>query len=128
MLTTFDGGSGEVCLVRRIRTNTPLQALITLNDPAFVEAAGALGRIMARQGLSTGFARLLARKPTAQEEKRLRTLFTETLAEFRQQPSNALALLKDANIAVQPGDDPGLLAAWTVVGNVLLNLDEALTN
>ncbi|MBB6051770.1 PSD1 and planctomycete cytochrome C domain-containing protein [Armatimonas rosea] len=128
MLTTFDGGSGEVCLVRRIRTNTPLQALITLNDPVFVEAAGALGRRMAKQGLGVGFARLLARKPTAQEERRLRALFTETLSEFRKHPSDALALLRDAIITVQPGEDPGVLAAWTVVGNVLLNLDEALTN
>ena len=46
-MTTFDGGSGEVCQIRRIRTNTPLQALVTLNDPVYLEAAGALAKRMA---------------------------------------------------------------------------------
>ncbi|WP_395144171.1 DUF1549 domain-containing protein [Armatimonas sp.] len=127
MLTTFDGGSGEVCLMRRIRTNTPLQALITLNDPAFVEAASALGRVMATHGLSAGFTRIVARKPTVAETKRLAQLFAETLSEFRKRPGDARALLKDANQPVTSSDDPGILASWTVVGNVLLNLDEALT-
>jgi hypothetical protein len=45
-MTTFDGGSGEVCQIRRIRTNTPLQALVTLNDPVYLEAAGALAAMM----------------------------------------------------------------------------------
>ena len=127
MLTTFDGGSGETCLIRRIRTNTPLQALITLNDPAFVEAAGALGKLMQKQGLEVGFERVLSRKPTETEQKRLAQLFQEALADFRKRPKGALALLKDANRAITASDDPGILAAWTVVGNVLLNLDETLT-
>ena len=54
-MTTFDAGSGEVCLIRRVRTNTPLQALITLNDPSFVEASGGLATQMRKQDCHTVF-------------------------------------------------------------------------
>ncbi len=133
-LTTFDAGSGEFCVVRRIRTNTPLQALVTLNDPAFVEAAGALGRVMleqkatkARERLSAGFYRTLARKPAAPELDRLERLFEATLADFRANPEAAKALLTTANAPTLKADDPITQAAYLVVANVLLNLDEAVT-
>jgi hypothetical protein len=109
-----------------------LQALVTLNDPVFVEAAQALGRRMAAQNGSTasraefGFRLCLARPPRPAETKRLADLFEKTRGQFASNPQGALTLAtkplgpapKDMNVVD--------LAAWTVVANVLLNLDETL--
>ncbi len=112
-MLAFDAPSREYCVGRRITTNTPAQALVTLNDPAFVEAARALGRRMQRTGsvdagLVLGFRACTARIPDARELNRLRALFTDELAR-------------------SDGDAAGYDRAWTIVGNVLLNLDETLT-
>src|SRR4029079_13160920 len=95
-MTTFDAGSGEFCIVRRVRTNTPLQALVTLNDPAFVEAAGALGKAMlaeplpgARERIIYGFRRVRSRTPSETETTRLLRLYDESLAGFRAKPETA---------------------------------------
>src|SRR5262249_34822268 len=58
-MITFDGGSGEVCQIRRIRTNTPLQALVTLNDPVYLEAAAGLARRMITEGGKTNTSRIV---------------------------------------------------------------------
>jgi hypothetical protein len=133
-MTTFDAGSGEFCIVRRVRTNTPLQALVTLNDPAFVEAAGALGKAMlatpaagAGDRITYGFRRVLARPPTNPERARLVRLYDAALTTFRRQPDAAPALLKAADTAPLAGHDAAEQAACTTVANVLLNLDETLT-
>jgi hypothetical protein len=133
-LTTFDAGSGEICTVRRVRTNTPLQALVTLNDPAFVEAAGALARRMIVEGgaeprerVAVGFRRVLSRAPSAAESTRLITLANTARETFQRDPAAATALLKSANLTPASGEDTTTLAVWTLVGNVLLNLDETLT-
>ncbi|WP_152051618.1 PSD1 and planctomycete cytochrome C domain-containing protein [Tautonia marina] len=134
-MTTFDAGSGEVCTIRRVRTNTPLQALVTLNDPAFVEAAAALGRRMATEAgpnprtiAAQGVQLALGRPATETEVERLDGLFHEAIEEFRAEPGAADAFLESANApACDEGVDPMELAAWAVVGNVLLNLDETLT-
>ena len=112
-MVAFDAPTREFCVVRRIVTNTPLQALVTLNDPAFVEAARSLGRRMQRTGavdagVVLGFRACTGRIPTADELARLRALF-------------------DAELAQGPRDAAGHDRAWTIVGNVLLNLDETLT-
>jgi mono/diheme cytochrome c family protein len=122
-LTTFDAGSGEVCLVRRIRTNTPLQALVTLNDPAFFEAAGALGSRMRAEGLVAGFEATLARPPAKAERRRLEKLLASARAEFKLNPGAALELVQEAN---RENQDARELAAWISVANVILNLDETL--
>jgi hypothetical protein len=127
-MTTFDAGSGEVCTVRRIRTNTPLQALVTLNDPAFFEAAGALGRRMnGKQGIDEGFECVLARKPRRAERDRLQKLFETARSEFVANPDATKDLLKEARVELSATDDAASLAAWTCAANVLLNLDETLT-
>ncbi|MFN3649445.1 MAG: DUF1549 domain-containing protein [Armatimonadota bacterium] len=133
-LTTFDAGSGEFCVVRRVRTNTPLQALVTLNDPAFVEAAGALGRRMVeapgadvRARLAYGVRWVLVRPAAGTELARLERLHAATLADYREKPEAATALLKAAGQSPKAGQDAADLAAYVVVANVLLNLDEALT-
>ena len=131
-MTTFDAPNREVCLVRRERSNTPLQALVTLNDPVYIEAAQALAREMMKAGNSPGavarhgFFRCTSRWPAAGELKHLLDLHAKTLARYRNDPALA------RKIATKPpGDAPvdadvAELAAWTVVANVLLNLDEML--
>jgi hypothetical protein len=132
-MATFDAPSREVCTIRRPRTNTPLQALVTLNDPAYVEAAQALARRMVREGGSTtadralrGFRLVLARQPVAAEIDRLVQLHDEALAEFQVKPDKAMQMATDP-LGPPPDDldaDIPDLAAWTVVANVILNLDE----
>ena len=131
-MVVFDAPNREVCTVRRDPTNTPLQALVTLNDPVFVEAAQALGRRMSAGGESVadsarlGFRLCLAREPSPQEGELLIHLFEEARRRFSDAPDNAM---KMATVPLGPlpeGADVVDLAAWTVVGNVLLNLDEVL--
>ena len=124
-MTTFDAGSGEFCLPRRVRTNIPLQALITLNDPAYFEAAGALALQMKQHGLDDGFRRLLTRPPSDHERDRLTRLREQTVAEFRSDLAAAARLAESAGLDRLTADHE--LAAWVTVANVLLNLDETLT-
>jgi ABC-type transport system substrate-binding protein len=125
-MTTFDSGSGEICLVRRIRTNTPLQALVTLNDPAYLEAAGALANQMSEhkggldQQVTRGFRLCLTRLPSVRELSRLTALHGSLTSDYERDPEAARQLLASAGL--KEGD-----AAMVGVANVLLNLDETLT-
>ena len=127
---TFDATSREFCTVRRIRTNTPLQALTTLNDPAFFEAARGLARRALQEGgkdpaaqITYAFRLCAARRPTLFERTRLAGLYN---AERKRYQADKEAAQK---LAGGPPDQPDLpqTAAMTVVANVLLNLDETLT-
>lgn len=124
-MITFDAGSREVCQIRRMRTNTPLQALVTLNDPAFVEAAGALAARMdqvdgeLKRKIERGFRLVLIRPPTEEERRRLISLHHELNEEFVSDPQSAQRLVQSAH--QETGD-----AAMIAVANVLLNLDETL--
>jgi hypothetical protein len=129
-MAAFDAPNREVCTVRRAHTNTPLQALVTLNDPVYVEAAQGLARRIARAGgaaaekAAHGFRLVLARPPGAGELERLVRLFEESRDRLAGDPEGAR---KFATVPLGPapaGADVIELAAWTVVGNVLLNLDE----
>ena len=132
-MATFDAPSREVCTVRRPRTNTPLQALVTMNDPAFVEAAQALARRMVQESGSTeadraarGFRLVLARQPTPAEIDRLVGLHAEVKADYLQNPDDAKKMATDplGPLPTSLDADVADLAAWTVVANVILNLDE----
>ena len=132
-MTTFDGGSGEVCQIRRIRTNTPLQALVTLNDPVFLEAAGALAVRMVNDGTDAGERALrglrlaLIRPARNGEIDPLLTLQADAARSFETTPENAVALIQSTR-ARKPADvSDAEFAAWIVVANTLLNLDEFLT-
>ena len=120
-MTTFDAGSGEVCQIRRIRTNTPLQALITLNDVVYLEAAGKLAQRMESSGgnlkskIAAGFQMVLIREAEDAEISRLLKLY-ESLEE---ELSDGKDLLASANLTE---GDPRLV----VIASVLLNLDETL--
>jgi hypothetical protein len=143
--TSFDAPSREFCVVRRPRTNTPLQALVLLNDPVYVEAAQALARRMMSEGsddtasrATRGVRLVLARSPQPAEIERLIALYQGELEHFRQDAKGAEAMAGKVEEKGSKGDKPGEgpkakpfdvpeLAAWTVVANVLLNLDEAVT-
>jgi mono/diheme cytochrome c family protein len=133
---TFDAPSREVCTERRPRTNTPLQALVTLNDPAFFAAAGGLARRVAIEGgaedrerLMFAFKAVLGRAPTKKERAATLELLNKARARFAAAPDSAARLLTQAALpeAASQSRYASELAAWTVVANVLLNLDEALT-
>ncbi len=132
-MLTFDTGQGDVCTMRRIRTNTPLQALVTMNDPVYVEAAGALAaRSMtqladARGRIQWMFERATGRRGTAADIQPLQRLLTNALHRYRGKGTDkASALLGAANIDASKCDDTGMQAALTVVANAILNLDEVL--
>lgn len=144
-MTTFDAPSREFCTVRRIRTNTPLQALVTLNDPCYVEAAQALARRILleterhdsalgkqeqlRLRAAQGFRWCLSRPPEPHEIDELVALYNRTLQKFRHDPEAARALATEP-LGPLPESAGNIkmaeLAAWTVVANVLMNLDEFL--
>jgi hypothetical protein len=132
-MTAFDAPSRNVCTVSRPRTNTPLQALVTLNDPVYVEAAQALARRVVKQGGATPEARAvyafrscLSRPPRDAELRRLLDLYDQAHTKYTADPKEALALATEPLGPLPPGTNAVELAAWTVVGNVLLNLDETL--
>ncbi len=132
-MTTFDAPNREVCTLRRGRSNTPLQALVTLNDPVFVEAAQGLARRMMLQGgdrsqdrAGYGFRLCLARHAKPQELERLVQLYETARRELSARPGEAMKLATDPLGPVPEGVDAVELAAWTTVANVLLNLDETL--
>jgi hypothetical protein len=131
-MATFDAPNREVCTVRRDRTNTPLQALVTMNDPVYVEAAQSLARKMISSGdtspeqLKSGFELCLSRPPTKQELDRLVLLFEQVRIRYAEDAELARKMATDP-IGPAPKDkDLADLAALTVAGNVLLNLDEML--
>ncbi|MFO0867985.1 MAG: PSD1 and planctomycete cytochrome C domain-containing protein [Pirellulales bacterium] len=133
-MTTFDAPSREICTLRRISTNTPLQALVTLNDPVFVECAQALARRALREGGRSLEARLtflwdqaLLRPPTTAELAALTDLYQRRWAEFRSQPEAAREFATQPLGPLPPDADAAELAAFTAISNVVLNLDEFLT-
>jgi len=134
MFVTFDAPTREECTVSRPRTNTPLQALVTLNDPTFVEAARAFAQRIFTDGpkdhdsrLAFAFRSATCRAPTADEMNVLRHRFAQQIARFRMETDAASRLV---NVGQYPRDaalDVSELAAWTALCNLVLNLDEVLT-
>ena len=131
-MATFDAPNRESCTLRRNRTNTPLQALVTMNDPVFIEAAQSLARRMAQQTGSAedkarfGFRSCLIRVPSDAETKRLVKMHDEALALYKTDAAKAKDMATNPIGAAPQDADLADLAAWTTVANVLLNLDETL--
>jgi hypothetical protein len=129
----FNAPSRETCAVRRERTNTPLQALVTLNDPQFVESARNLAELSLKEGGPTagtriGFlaARLLARPLSDGEMPLVADSLAGLLAYYEEHPKDAAALIAVGESKADPALDVPTLAAWTMLSNELLNLDEVL--
>lgn len=121
----FDAPTREYCVVRRPRTNTPLQALVTLNDPHFVEAARGLAQRMLahdpKDRIPYAFRLATGRAPAREEVKILRAVFEQQLAEFQRDPAAA------EKLSGSKSNDCAQLAAWTTIASMILNLDEFLT-
>jgi hypothetical protein len=130
----FDAPSREVCTERRPRTNTPLQALATLNDKAFVDCAAALARRMLAEEKSGdkeraiyGFRLCVSRAPSDKELDSVLKLYKESLEKYKKDPAAAKALATSGLAAPPKEMNTAELAAWTMIANVLLNLDETIT-
>jgi murein L,D-transpeptidase YcbB/YkuD len=132
---TLDAPTREFCSAQRARTSTPLQSLVLMNDPVFVEAARAFAQRILKEGGADDAARLryawrtaLSRSATDKEIAILgRTLETQ-LATYAQDKAAAAALVKVGDLAKPSELDDSQLAAWTAVANVLLNLNETISN
>jgi len=131
-LQTFDAPAGDVACVRRSRSNTPLQALVTLNEPGFVEAARALALKSLRNGgdddrgrLTYAFRRAMARPPSAAE----RDLLLSFLDRQRRRTSapDAFGFTPAELASVPNGITRDEVSAWTALARVILNLDETIT-
>ncbi len=133
-LLAFDASTREECVVERPRSNTPLQALVLLNDPTYVETARAFAARMMREGgaepkarIERGFQLALSRSPRGKEVNVLMALLEHHYDEYRADPAAANALVAVGLAPNLPGLDPVELAAWTSVARVLLNLQETLS-
>lgn len=131
---TFDAPSRDVCVARRPRTNTPLQALAALNEPTLLEAARVFAqRILAEGGkddaarVEYAFRTCVGREPTAAEKTRLVTFVKQQTQSFARDAKGAGELVSVGSASIPAGTDPRRLAPWMMLGNVLFNLDETLT-
>lgn len=131
-LATFDAPDRETCTVRRARTNTPLQALVLLNDPTYVEASRKLAerillsRVGDAKGVSNAFEAVLARVPTEKETVVLIKVLEKQRQHFRANPDAASRLLLVGESRADKSLSPSELASWTMLSSVILNLDESV--
>ena len=133
-LLLFDAPNREACIVKRSRTNTPLQALSLMNEVTFVEAARHFGSRMILEGGSSdreriqfGFRTAIGRAPTDRESEVLLKGLADDQNRFRSNPDATKLLLKTGDSPSHPELDPATHAAYTLVANILLNLDEFVT-
>lgn len=129
----FNAPAREVCTVRRERTNTPLQALVTLNDPQMVEAAKALAQRTIKDAKPTNAdradflaRRLLSRSLRAEEQTIVQQSLADLAAYYNAHPDDAKALLGVGEMAIDASVNAPELATWTMLTNELMNLDEVL--
>lgn len=133
-MSTFDGPSREACIVRRERTNTPLQALLLFNDPQYVEAARVLAQRTLREGGADAadrarymFRLCTGRHATQTEVDELVAGVTEDLQVYQSDVEAARQLLAIGEAPIDQNMDVSELAAWTMTANMILNLDEVIT-
>ena len=133
-LLAFDAPSREECTADRNRSNTPLQSLVLLNDPTYVEAARAFAERILREGGSTdearisfAFRRAVSRDAETDEVAVLKQLLQKHLADYAAEPASVGAILKTGALPVSEQTDRTRLAAWTSVARVILNLHEVMT-
>ncbi|MGJ8724483.1 MAG: DUF1553 domain-containing protein [Roseibacillus sp.] len=129
-MLAFDAGTREVCAVARSRTNTPLQALVLLNDVQFVEAARHLAEEILNQEpteqIAQAFIRLAGRPASAEEEKVLLELYQEQLDRFQSEPDAAQKLIALGETPANKDLPAPQLAATTVICQTILNLDATI--
>ena len=133
-LLAFDAPSREECTAERVRSNTPLQSLVLLNDPSYVEAARVFAQqlleqpgVPAVERLQRAFERALNRAPRGAEQAVLLELLERHRAQYQAEPESARALLAVGSTPIPANSDPAELAAWTSVTRLILNLHETIT-
>jgi hypothetical protein len=133
-LLAFDAATREECTVQRIRSNTPQQALVLLNDPTYVEASRMFAERIIKEGGKTpedrvrfAYREALGRSPRPEESTLLCDLSRKHLRQYEQSPSEAAKLVHEGNHMPDPGIPTAELAAWTSVARVILNLHETIT-
>ncbi|MBM3991328.1 MAG: DUF1553 domain-containing protein [Planctomycetes bacterium] len=128
----LDAPTREFCNIRRLATNTPLQALVLWNDEQFVEAArGFAARTLAAgagddEAIAGAFRRATSRRPSGEELALLRSALADFRARYANSPSDAQALIEVGETPLPSGLDPSELAAWTLLCSSLLNLDATI--
>lgn len=133
-MTTFDAPDRETCQVRRARTNTPLQALVLLNDVQFIEAARKFAEKVHHEGgnneierLTFAFRSTVGRKPSDTEIARLKSHLKDYLEHFKESPEAATELLSVGESPADTNLEAKSVAAWTLISHLLLNLSETIT-
>jgi hypothetical protein len=132
-MMSLDASSREFCVVNRSRTNTPLQALMLMNETGFIEAARAAAeRTLAEDGLTESeridraFRSATARHPSPQERKQIATALARYRSHFARDPEAAASLQKVGEYRSSRGLETIEMAAWTMVFSLILNLDEVI--
>ena len=132
-MVTFDAPTREKCVVERSRTNTPLQALVTLNDEQFVEAARCFAeRIMKEGGKSNAdkidwaFSMVTSRKPATAIRQKIEALYEDQVKHFTENPENAKQFLTVGEKKRDESLNPAQHAAWAVIAKLMLNMDETI--
>lgn len=132
-MVSFDAPNREVCVARRSRTNTPLQSLVLMNDPTYVEAARVLAeKILTVQGadevrIHEGYLRAVSRPARAEELALLLDLLAASRERFTKEPEAAEQLTRVGTRPLAPNADIKEVAAWTIVASTILNLDETIS-
>ncbi|GAB2605231.1 DUF1553 domain-containing protein [Spirosoma areae] len=133
MMLNFDAAERHTCVVKRQKTSTPLQALVTLNDPQFVEAARVLaqrkqgaGNPTEQELINQVFKAVVSRPARPAEIALMKQLYADEVADFRKNPARATELLAVGEYPVDKKLNPAELAAWTVVTSTIMNFDEAI--
>ena len=133
-LKAFDAPERQECTAERTTSNTPLQALVVLNDPTFVEAARVFAQnVLAKSGssssrrLDSAFRRAVGRPPSKSEKEELHKLLEGQIERYRKEPGEAKKLVTVGQAPLPANLDPPELAAWTAVCRAILNLHETIT-
>ncbi|MEM7380966.1 MAG: DUF1553 domain-containing protein [Bacteroidota bacterium] len=131
-IATFDAPDRSICTVRRQETNTPLQALVLLNDPTYIEAARVLGKEMSDlqdtdEGIARVFKQLTGREIRKEERELLSELQKEEYNKFKSNPKKSQGWLNSGAFRINAADDTALIAANAVVASTIMNLDAMIT-
>lgn len=132
MMLNFDAAERHFCITKRQKTSTPLQALVVMNDPQFVEASRVLAQHMLKNGKSVdeqidyAFTALTSRLPDPKEKMVLKELLEEELKDFSQNPKRMKSILAVGEYPLDKTLDPAQLAAGTIVASTVMNFDEFL--
>lgn len=132
MMLNFDAAERHFCITKRQKTSTPLQALVVMNDPQFVEASRVLAQNMLKKGktideqINYAFTALTGREPDGKERAILKELYDEELKDFSHNPKRVKSILSAGEYPLDKSLDPAQLAAGTIVASTVMNFDEFL--